>query len=42
MPFSEVFSKQAALVVRALPEVAREDCFALKGTRIRESHRQLK
>ena len=31
MPFSEVFRKQAALGVRALPEVAREDCFALKG-----------
>jgi len=31
MPFSEVYRKQAALVVRALPEVAREDCFALKG-----------
>ena len=31
MPFSEVYRKQAALVVRVLPEVAREDCFALKG-----------
>jgi len=31
MPFSEVYRKQGALVVRALPEVAREDCFALKG-----------
>jgi len=31
MPFSEVYRKQAALVVRALPEVAREECFALKG-----------
>ena len=31
MPFSEVYRKQAALVVRALPEVEREDCFALKG-----------
>lgn len=31
MPFSEAYRRQAALVVRALPEVAREDCFALKG-----------
>ena len=31
MPFSEVYRKQAALVVRALPEIAREDYFALKG-----------
>ena len=31
MPFSEDYRKQAALVVRVLPEVAREDCFALKG-----------
>jgi len=31
MPFSEVYRKQAALVVRALPEVEREECFALKG-----------
>ena len=31
MPFSEVYRKQAALVVRGLPEVAREECFALKG-----------
>jgi len=31
MPFSEVYRKQAALVVRVLPEVAREECFALKG-----------
>jgi hypothetical protein len=31
MPFSEVYRKQAALVVRALPEVAHEECFALKG-----------
>jgi hypothetical protein len=31
MPFSEVYRKLAALVVRALPEVAREDCFALKA-----------
>ena len=31
MPFSEVYRKQAALVVRVLPEVTREECFALKG-----------
>ncbi|MGH7812404.1 MAG: nucleotidyl transferase AbiEii/AbiGii toxin family protein [Candidatus Binataceae bacterium] len=31
MPFSEAYRQQAALVVRVLPEVAREDCFALKG-----------
>jgi hypothetical protein len=31
MPFSEVYRRQAALVVRVLPEVAREECFALKG-----------
>ena len=31
MPFSEVFRKQAALIVRVLPEVAREECFALRG-----------
>jgi predicted nucleotidyltransferase component of viral defense system len=31
MPFGEVYRKQAALVVRVLPEVAREECFALKG-----------
>ena len=35
MPFSEIFRKQAALVVRALPQVVREDCFAPKrGTGI--------
>jgi hypothetical protein len=31
MPFSEVYRKQATLVVRVLPEVAHEECFALKG-----------
>ena len=31
MPFSEVYRKQAALLVRALPEVAREESLALKG-----------
>ncbi len=31
MPFSEIYRKQAALLMRALPEVAREECFALKG-----------
>ena len=31
MPFSEVYRMQAALVVRVLPEVAHEECFALKG-----------
>jgi len=28
MPFSEVYRKQAALVVRVLPEVEREESFA--------------
>lgn len=28
MPFSEVFREHAALVVRALPEVEREESFA--------------
>ena len=31
MPFSEVYRRQAALLVRLLPHVAYEDCFALKG-----------
>ncbi len=31
MPFSETYRKQAALLIRVLPEVAREECFALKG-----------
>ena len=31
MPFSEVYRKQVALVVRVLPEVAHQECFALKG-----------
>lgn len=31
MPFSDVYRRQAALVVHVLPEVAREECFALKG-----------
>lgn len=31
MPFSDVYRKQAQLLVRTLPLVAEEDCFALKG-----------
>jgi len=31
MPFSDQYRKQAALLVRILPFVADEDCFALKG-----------
>ncbi|MFQ5471203.1 MAG: nucleotidyl transferase AbiEii/AbiGii toxin family protein [Gammaproteobacteria bacterium] len=31
MPFSEIYHKQAALLVRILPFVAEEPCFALKG-----------
>ncbi|HEX9878066.1 MAG TPA: nucleotidyl transferase AbiEii/AbiGii toxin family protein [Gammaproteobacteria bacterium] len=31
MAFDEVYARQVALVVRALPIVAEEDCFALKG-----------
>jgi len=31
MPFSDVYRNQVALLVRALPSVATEECFALKG-----------
>jgi predicted nucleotidyltransferase component of viral defense system len=31
MPFSDLYRRQAALLVRVLPIVAREECFALKG-----------
>lgn len=31
MAFSEIYRKQVELLVRALPHVAKEDCFALKG-----------
>jgi predicted nucleotidyltransferase component of viral defense system len=31
MPFSDLYRRQAGLLVRVLPFVAREDCFALKG-----------
>ena len=31
MAFSEVFRRQAALLIRLLPHVAKEECFALKG-----------
>jgi predicted nucleotidyltransferase component of viral defense system len=31
MPFAELYRKQVALLIRVLPLVAREKCFALKG-----------
>ena len=31
MPFSDQYRKQVSLLVRVLPFVAEEDCFALKG-----------
>ena len=31
MPFDEIFRRQVALLIRALPQIAEEDCFALKG-----------
>lgn len=31
MPYSELYQRQVALLVRILPYVAREECFALKG-----------
>lgn len=31
MAFSEIYRKQVALLIRALPYVAEEECFALKG-----------
>ena len=31
MPFGDVYYRQAALLIRAIPHVAQEICFALKG-----------
>jgi len=31
MPFGEVYRRQVQLLVRTLPLVAQEECFALKG-----------
>jgi hypothetical protein len=31
MPFSEVYRRQVALLMRTLPLIANEECFALKG-----------
>src|ERR1700677_3408712 len=31
MPFVDLYRQQAALLIRVLPHVAREVCFALKG-----------
>jgi hypothetical protein len=31
MPFSDVYRRQVQLLVRTLPLVAEQDCFALKG-----------
>ncbi len=31
MPFDEIFRRQVALLIRALPQIAEEDCFAFKG-----------
>ena len=31
MPFSEVYQRQVSLLMKVLPSVAQEDCFALKG-----------
>ena len=31
MAFSEVYRKQVELLIRILPFIAEEDCFALKG-----------
>jgi predicted nucleotidyltransferase component of viral defense system len=31
MAFAEIYHKQVALLLRALPHIAEEDCFALKG-----------
>lgn len=31
MPFADIYRRQVALLVRTLPRVAAEDCFALKG-----------
>jgi hypothetical protein len=31
MPFSDVYRRQVSLLVRTIPHVAEENCFALKG-----------
>src|SRR5258708_3289722 len=31
MPFTDIYRRQVALLIRVLPLVAAEDCFALKG-----------
>ena len=31
MPFSEDYRRQVALLIRTLPAIAEEECFALKG-----------
>jgi Nucleotidyl transferase AbiEii toxin, Type IV TA system len=31
LPFGDVYYRQAALLIRAIPHVAQEICFALKG-----------
>jgi hypothetical protein len=31
LAFSEVYRKQVELLIRILPFIAKEDCFALKG-----------
>ena len=31
MPFSDQYHRQVSLLVRILPYVAQEECFALKG-----------
>lgn len=42
MPYSELHQRQVALLVRILPYVAQEDCFALKGgTAINLFHRNM-
>lgn len=42
MPFSEIYRRQVQLLVRTLPLVAEENCFALKGgTAINIFHRYL-
>lgn len=42
MPFSDLYRRQVQLLVRTLPLVAEEDCFALKsGTAINLFHRNM-
>jgi hypothetical protein len=31
MPFTDIYRKQVELLVQTLPQVAQEQCFALKG-----------